>query len=81
MAFGAAALATSTPATAPRCARMVTRGSVTLVRSRLCEARHCLGGTKGAMGLDFFVVDINTKPRLVIDYKHQNKFIENRPFR
>lgn len=28
-----------------------------------------------------FVVDINTKPRLVIDYKHKNKFLESRPFR
>lgn len=27
------------------------------------------------------VVDINTKPRLVIDCKHQNKYLEARPFR
>lgn len=27
------------------------------------------------------MVDINTKPRLVIDYKHQNGFIEDRLFR
>lgn len=28
-----------------------------------------------------FVVDIDTKPQLVIGYKHQNSFVENRPFR
>lgn len=28
-----------------------------------------------------FVVDMNTRPRLVTDYKHQNAFLEDRPFK
>lgn len=44
-------------------------------RARAAEARRARWVSAS------FVVDINTRPRLVVNYKHQNAYLEDRPIR